>query len=445
MIGYATMFILKSSHIKNISHLNEKYRDAESPLHAIQSTMAVLELTHSGMIIKANNIFLDLFDYDLNEVLGQHHSLFCEADYAASRDYRDFWNRLASGTSFNDRFKCLDKHGKEIWLEASYLSFKGTDGNTKVLMLATDITIRTHEENAHKSLIKALDRSMAVIEFDIHGKIITANENFLKCSGYRLEEIQGRHHKIFCDPAYVQTKAYSDFWEALRSGEFSSGLFSRINKAGDEIWLNATYNPLFDSKQKLSGIIKIASDETEQVNQKAKETTAAKLAYETSEHTRSLTSSGMNVTQRAAELASSIALDMRDASSKFTSLDVQSQHIKKVVSSIKEISDQTNLLALNAAIEAARAGEQGRGFAIVAEEVRSLAKRTGLAATEIVTVVDQNCSLAAEAVGKISESSLKAEQGEALATQAGSVMDEIHVGAQTVVSAMSTLASLYAT
>jgi methyl-accepting chemotaxis protein len=207
--------------------------------------------------------------------------------------------------------------------------------------------------------------------------------------------------------------------------------------------LNATYNPLFDASGKLYGVIKIASNETDEVVRRAKEAEAATLAYQNSVKADDAAVSGLKVIEDAHSIAESLAADMRDASGHFVDLNEQSEKIKDIVTGIKNIADQTNLLALNAAIEAARAGEQGRGFAIVADEVRNLSIRTAKAASEIVIVVDNNSKLTGVAVEKMMQGRSKAEEGARLTELAGEVVKEIHADAQMVVTAMNTLSSLY--
>ncbi|HKS15324.1 MAG TPA: PAS domain-containing methyl-accepting chemotaxis protein [Pseudomonas sp.] len=438
------MFLRKSSHVRKITSLHDQYGDVLRLLQAVKSQMAMIELSPQGEIIDANPIFLDVLGYRPEEVRGKHHLLFCTPEYSASAEYKAFWARLARGETFSDRFKRVHSNGQEVWLEASYIPVMDEQNTVvKVVKVATDITRLVQEENANRSLIEALDRSMAVIKFDTSGVVVSANQNFLQATGYSMREILGRHHRMFCSPGYAGSAEYAGFWNALRAGEYTSGLFSRINKAGEEIWLNATYTPLFDASGQLSGVIKVASDETIQVRQRAKETAAAKLAYETSLSTDSVTLSGKGAVTNAIDIVHSLATDMRDASARFVDLNEQSETIKGMVSDIKDIAGQTNLLALNAAIEAARAGDQGRGFAIVASEVRNLASRTDKAASEIVNRVDRNCQLAQEAVQQMLDSRTKAEEGARLTAQLGQVIDEIHQGAHTVVGAMSAFSSLY--
>ncbi|HDS1733745.1 methyl-accepting chemotaxis protein [Pseudomonas sp. BP8] len=286
----------------------------------------------------------------------------------------------------------------------------------------------------------AMDRSMAVIEFSLDGHVINANGNFLKVMGYRLEQMRGQHHRLFCLPAQSGSEAYRSFWAALNRGEFKAGVFQRIDSRGVTVWLQASYNPLYDEQGKLYGIVKYATDITREVDQRAAESQAALLAFATSQETDVHTQQGSAVVQRTVSVVQSIADELELMAKAIGALSEQSEQIGTIVDAIRSIADQTNLLALNAAIEAARAGEQGRGFAVVADEVRNLAQRTSQATVAISEVVAQNRELAKQAVASMQSSTLKTEHGVELANQAGAVIQDIHHGAQRVVEVMGQFA-----
>ena len=228
-------------------------------------------------------------------------------------------------------------------------------------------------------MINALLRSTAVIEFDLGGHVITANQRFLDGMGYRLEQIKGKHHRMFCEREEAESAAYRDFWASLNRGEYIAERFKRIDAHGQAVWLEATYNPVHDAYGKLYKIIKFATVITDQVNRELAVAEAATIAYDTSQHTDLSAQRGAQVVQQTVDVMHRIAQQMQDASDGIEALDKQSQLISAILKTISGIADQTNLLALNAAIEAARAGDQGRGFA-VADEVRQLAARTSKAA-----------------------------------------------------------------
>ncbi len=410
-------------------------------LDAIRQNLAWIEFTRDGEILDANQAFLGVVGYSLDEIRGQHHSLFCTQDVTASVDYRRFWQRLSSGESFTDRFARIDKNGRKIWLEASYIPVTDATGAVaRVLKLAFDITREVEAEQQHESLLNAINRSMAVIEFTLAGEIVTANDNFLHTMGYRLDEVKGKHHRIFCHESTANSPRYQQDWEHLNRGEYLSDRFKRVTRSGQTIWLRATYNPLYDSQGKLYGVVKFASDITAQVERRQAESAAAKLAFEIAEETEESARTGATTVEQAVEVVRSIAGELDAVSEHINALNTQSDRINSIVQVIRGIADQTNLLALNAAIEAARAGDQGRGFAVVADEVRNLAARTSQATVEINEVVQQNMELAHRAVDGMAGSRSKSEQGVQLANRAGEVMLEIRDEAQRVVDAIGQFA-----
>ena len=400
--------------------------------------MALIEFQPDGTILNANSNFLSLMGYTLAEVRGQHHRLFCEPGQSSSREYSEFWRRLASGEFVSERFLRRDKQGREIWLEGSYNPVLSASGRVeKVVKIAADISVQVRMEQEQNSLINAINRSMAMIEFNLQGEVLTANDNFLNTMGYRLEDIRGKHHRLFCNREEADSAGYKSFWAQLNRGEYVSGRFQRVGRNGQPIWLRATYNPVFDSNGKLYKVVKFASDVTEQVQHQEAESRAARIAYDTALQTDATAQQGAQVVQHTVEVMQGIAGELNRAAEGISAVSEQSEMISSIVQTIRGIAEQTNLLALNAAIEAARAGEQGRGFAVVADEVRSLAGRTSQATVEIVEVVRRNHELAQGAVNSMDASKDKAEQGVRLANEAGAVILEIQEGARRVVDAIS--------
>lgn len=237
-----------------------------------------------------------------------------------------------------------------------------------MIKFASDITERVERDQERNGVINAIHRSMAVIEFNCDGEVITANDNFLQVMGYTLADIEGQHHRMFCDPEEANNPEYQGFWEALNRGEFSSGQFKRLNSQGKTVWLEATYNPVYDSENRLKKVVKIAVDITDKVEQQASESKAVQMAYQIAQETDVSSRDGSAVVESTVEVIDKIVEESRHASEFIHSLNHQSDQISAIVNTIGSIADQTNLLALNAAIEAARAGEQGRGFAVVADE-----------------------------------------------------------------------------
>jgi len=249
--------------------------DLTAVYEALNQVQALIEFNLDGTVISANQNFLSLFGYELDEIVGKHHRMFCCPEYVESQEYADFWDRLRSGEYSATDYKKEDwrrfgKDGKEIWLRASYNPVLDKNGKPiKVIKIATDITASKMRIAEFEGKIKAIDRSQAVIEFNLDGTVLTANENFLKIFGYNLDEVVGKHHRIFCDPGYAETPEYAQFWQKLGRGEYEADEFKRVSKNGAEIWLQASYNPIFDLSGKPIKIVKFAADITIEVQKRS--------------------------------------------------------------------------------------------------------------------------------------------------------------------------------
>lgn len=351
--------------------------------------------------------------------------------------FKNFNDAMRSGRGVTDDYRYIAHDGRLVWMHAAWCPVKDEQGNvTHMTCFGSDVTGVINKSRENEEFIHALLRSTAVIEFDLSGAILNANPNFLNAVGYDLKQICGKHHSIFCEPSYASSADYQTFWKRLNAGEFVAGRFKRIDSAGREIWLEASYNPVHDTMGKLYKIVKFATDITSQVRREAEVGSAANTAYEISQQTDVSASRGAQVVQETVVTMNRIVDQISSASEGIEALGRQSHLISSIVQTIGGIAQQTNLLALNAAIEAARAGEQGRGFAVVADEVRQLAGRTSQATEEIVSVVQRNQNLVDNAVSSMGESRQQAEQGLTLARQAGSVIVEIQSGAKEVVGAV---------
>lgn len=378
--------------------------DFQGKIAAIQRVQAVIEFDLAGHILDANANFLDTFGYDRDDVIGQHHRLFCEPEFASTNEYANLWDRLGRGESISGRFRRLSKDGQVIWLQASYNPILDVLGHPyKVVKFAVDITKDMVSAAETKGKIDAIGLSQAVIEFDMQGNVLHANPNFLRTMGYTLSEIRGQHHSMFCEPGLVQSQSYRDFWADLGEGKFQSARYRRIGKHGAEVWIQATYNPILDIDGNPYKVVKYAIDITAQVQreravvQKVQDITAVLHAM-TDSIKRLARSAGRSTelaqqTQREAGEGSTLVRRSREA---ISAIEHSSADIHEIVDTISEISSQTHLLAFNAAIEAARAGEQGVGFSVVADEVRKLAEKSSLAAREIAKLINQTVSRVSE-------------------------------------------------
>jgi methyl-accepting chemotaxis protein len=230
---------------------------------ALDRSQAMIEFDMAGIIQNANDVFLATMGYTRDEVIGQHHRMFCDAAYARSGEYQAFWAMLGDGDSHGGEFRRLSKDGREVWLQASYNPILGDDGKPlRVVKFATDVTQGKLRNADFEGRTQAINRVQAVIEFDLQGRVLTANPNFLHSFGYTLEEVVGNHHRMFCDPDYTRSPEYVAFWDRLGRGEFDAGEYRRVAKNGQDVWIQASYNPIFDAAGKPMKVVKFATDVT---------------------------------------------------------------------------------------------------------------------------------------------------------------------------------------
>lgn len=372
-----------------IPAVNAALLAAQHDIDAIRKYTAFISFTPDGHILEANALFLNVVGYQAADVIGKHHRMFCLPSYANSDEYRLFWRELAKGNTFTGNFLRLKKNGTPLHLEASYFPVTNTEGQViKVIKIANDITEKHTSLADREAIFTAINRSMAVIEFSVDGTVLTANDNFTRVMNCNLEDIKGKHHRIFCFDDFY--KEHPDFWQRLTSAKVFSGRFQRKDLRGKTIWLEATYNPIINEAGKVYKVIKFATNISERVETAMQ---AVEMAAATSEETSQITDNAVAVLNEAVTTSADIASQVQQASAVGIKLSEQAKSIDDIVNTIKAIADQTNLLALNAAIEAARAGESGRGFAVVADEVRKLAARTAEATAEITAVVKNNAAL----------------------------------------------------
>jgi methyl-accepting chemotaxis protein len=235
-------------------------------LAAIDKSQAVIEFDLNGTILTANENFLTTVGYRLEEIVGKHHRIFVEPSQHNSREYLQFWQKLARGEYDAGQYKRIRKDGREIWIQASYNTILDANNRPyKVVKFATDITDEVVRNADYSGQLAAISKSQAVIEFDLQGHILTANDNFLNAVGYSLAEIQGKHHSLFVEPAFRQSDEYRAFWERLGRGIYDQGQYKRIGKGGKEIWIQASYNPILDANDRPVKIVKYATDITEQI------------------------------------------------------------------------------------------------------------------------------------------------------------------------------------
>ena len=240
--------------------------DSGAVLEAMGRALAIIEFDPKGNILFANDNFCSVLGYSLQEIKGRHHSLFIDPAYAQSQDYRAFWAKLARGEFDSREYKRIGKGGKEVWIQASYNPVVNGRGIvTKVVKVAADVTSQKLVNAEFEGKVRALSRVQAIIEFSCTGEVLTANDLFCTALGYELKEIAGRHHSMFVEPAYAKSADYPEFWRKLNSGEFIAAEFKRIGKGGREVWIAASYNPIFDLNNKVAKVVKFATDITDRV------------------------------------------------------------------------------------------------------------------------------------------------------------------------------------
>lgn len=422
---------------QKLVELQDSADNANALLASLRTHMAYVEFTPDGHIFAANELFLSIVGYSYSQVHGQHHRLLCDPHDANSPEYRNFWRDLRAQKSVSGTFTRVTAGGQPIWLEATYFPITRDGQLIKIAKIATDVTSKHLRLNAQADITTALNRSMAVVEFSPDGTILTANDNFLHTVGYRLNDIQGKHHEIFCTQEFYREQP--DFWRELAQGGFKSGRFERRSASGDTLWLEATYNPIVDGNGQVYKVIKFAANISQRVEHAHRVSAAARVAHDTALTTTKTAATGSQMLEQAVHNFTATHQHVDDAIGLIEKLNEQSSHINAIVSTISAIAEQTNLLALNAAIEAARAGDSGRGFAVVADEVRQLAARTSQSTQEIEAVVKHNQGLTQTITTQIDAVSSSVNQGSALNAQVAEVINEINVSAEKVFTTVAEL------
>jgi methyl-accepting chemotaxis protein len=374
-------------------------------LAAIMRSQAMIELNLDGTIVGANEVLLQGMGYSLAEIVGKPHSIFVPPAERDSAAYRDFWAALNRGEFRTGEFKRIGKGGREAWVLASYNPILDDSGKPfRVVVFASDITRQKLRAADLAGQIEAIGKSQAVVEFDMDGVILTANDNFLKAFGYTWSEIKGRHHSMFVAATDRDSAVYREFWARLKRGEFQSGEYKRIGKSGKEIWIQASYNPIRDVNGQPCKVVKYATDTTAQVTARMKGDKVRGMMEQVASGAEQLSSSVREISEamtKSRQTAATAVERVELADRQAQRLSTAAGSMSSIVELIGDITGQINLLALNATIESARAGEAGRGFAVVAAEVKNLANQAKQATDRIGSEIGNLTGISADVVGAL--------------------------------------------
>ena len=376
-----------------------------SKIAAISRAQAVIEFKLDGIIVSANENFCKALGYSPAEIQGRHHSLFVAEAERNGTAYREFWAALNRGDYQTGEFKRIAKGGREVWILASYNPLLDENGKPYgVVKFATDVTAEKLKNADLAGQISAIDKAQAVIEFNMDGTIITANENFLHTVGYSLAEIKGKHHSMFVEPSERDGAAYREFWAALNRGQYQAGEYKRIGKGGKEVYIQASYNPILDLNGKPFKVVKYATDTTRQVLVRMGNERVRGMMESVAAGSEELNASVREISEamtKSRETAMSAVDQVAAADAQAQRLTEAAQAMSGIVEMINSITGQINLLALNATIESARAGEAGRGFAVVASEVKSLANQAKQATDKIAQEIGSLNGISGDVVGAL--------------------------------------------
>jgi methyl-accepting chemotaxis protein len=372
---------------------------------AIGRSQAVIAFNLDGTIVRANDNFLNAMGYSLAEIQGKHHSMFVDPTERESAGYREFWAQLNRGEYQAGEFKRFGKGGKEIWILASYNPIVDETGKPfAIVKIATDVTAQKLRVADTVGQIAAIGKSQAVIEFNMDGSIVTANQNFLDALGYTLAEIQGKHHSLFVDPTERKSAGYREFWARLNRGEYQAGEYRRFGRGGKEVWIQASYNPILDLNGKPFKVVKYASDVTRQAQTRMRAERARALIESVAAASEEMSASIREISEtmvKSTANAGRAVTQVQSANEQADRLSAATKAMEGIVGLIGDITGQINLLALNATIESARAGEAGRGFAVVAGEVKNLAGQAKQATDRITAEIATLNAVSSEVVAAL--------------------------------------------
>jgi methyl-accepting chemotaxis protein len=380
---------MRSSIVHRVLAMVHRHRDMRGRLAALDRTQAIIEFTPDGHVVDANLRFLEAMGYTLDDVVGRHHRMFVQPDEAEQPAYATFWADLAKGKPSVGLYRRRTRQGRDIWIQASYNPVIDRHGKTlRVVKVATDVTEQRLRYADMEGRLAAIDKAQAVISFSLDGLVLDCNDNFLATTGYRREDVIGQHHRMFVPEEDRNSDAYQAFWQKLARGEYDSALYRRVGRQGNEIFIQATYNPIFDMAGRPIKVVKYATDVTAQT--RATRTLHASLGEladtvpaiaEQARATQALAHAAGRSAEQGGDMVQAVIATMQ-------AIEAGARDITDIIGLIDSIAFQTNILALNASIEAARSGEHGKGFAVVANEVRQLSQRSAASARDIRALIE---------------------------------------------------------
>jgi methyl-accepting chemotaxis protein len=461
----------------DVTEAKLKTAEQAGQLAALSQTQAVIEFDLAGQVLTANENFLKAMGYALHEIQGRHHSIFVEPEHGRSEEYRRFWDALRRGEHQSAEYRRIGKGGREVWIQGSYNPILDPSGRPfKVVKFATDVTEAKLRNADYAGQLAALGKSQAVIEFDLKGNILRANENFLAALGYTATEIGGRHHSMFVDAAEARSDAYRRFWELLARGEYQAAEYKRIGKGGREVWIQASYNPILDPSGRPFKVVKFATDVTDQVRRRMEAesvgreveqsldsivdtisgaeqqaTAAASASAQTTATVQTIAAAIEEFDASTREIAKSMeqsrmaverAMQEADAADEATkAMTAAAEAMNGVVDLINSIANRINLLALNATIESARAGEAGKGFAVVATEVKNLANQVASAIGQISSEIGNVQSVSEGVVGRLRQIQGAVQQVQTSVTTVAGAVEQQSAATRDVTENMQSAAS----
>ena len=416
---------------------------AQGRWQAIAEQAAVVEVDVQGVVREVNARFCDLLGYQRAELIGQPQTIFYPPEYVASPAFQANWRRLCGGEFVQGTAQRRCKNGTVVWVQGMFYPVRDARGRVeRIVGLVYDVTATQEQTQRAHAILEAIERSMAVIEFDLQGHVLRANDNFLHTMGYTRQNLVGQHHRILCPPAFAQSSDYLRFWDDLRAGVYSKGKIERVDARGRTVWLEATYNPVLDPDGVVSHIVKFATDITARVQQAQAREQGVNTAFAVAQETQQLSEEGTQTIVDATARIQSIAQLFEDTAARVQELGRKTESIAASVQGIRRVADQTNLLALNAAVEAARAGVAGRGFAVVAEEVRKLAGDSRTATNDIHQTIQAVLQEMRAMIDHIQGGVAAVEQGAQLSRQARDAIERIREDAHKVVDVVQELHAL---